>query len=141
MTGADSRRRRIVRIRSVERRIAQLELAKARGNAAQIASIVERIEALRAENSTSEGTTSGQWLAAMSELGIQLEQARRATAEPLTRAQEMVRHRQAGNIEAQRKEDGANHLFEKARRRNETQAELRASANRCYRQNGEGNEQ
>ena len=97
MTQNVDRRARIVRIRTAESRIAQRELAQAKGSANQIRSIVDRIVALNNENVASSGTTDGMSLAAIAETRVRLDTALKATSAPLEQAIQRV-HRQLDGL-------------------------------------------
>ena len=100
MTRVDDRRRRVVRIRTVEHRIAQQELARARQGARQIESVVERIEALARDNIVPAAGTDGASLAAISEMSTRLAHAKASTAGPLQQALQHVSVHQSNTITA-----------------------------------------
>lgn len=131
MTRPTNSRKRILRVRTVEQRLAQMELAQAQRSAQQICSIVDRIDALGRENGIGSGLADGRTLAAKSEMKMRLEQARQLTAEPMENAQRQVDHRQLQSNRAQQKVDGANRLLEKSERKNAASAMQRADATRC----------
>lgn len=131
MTRLNSNRKRIVRIRTVEQRLAQIELAQAQRTAQQIASIIDRLGALDHENIVTSGLADGRSLAATSELKMRLEQARQLTAEPMKNALRQVDHRQMQSNQARQKVEGANRLLEKSERKNAARTMQRADAARC----------
>lgn len=133
MTGSDQRRRRIVRIRTVEHRIAQQQLANAHRTAQQIEQVVERIDALRRDTNVGVATVNGASLAAISEMSVRLEQARRSTSGPLDQALRQVANRQSDNIRAQTKVENASRLLAKSIRQTSADAEARENAARCFR--------
>ena len=133
MTRADDRRRRIVRIRTVEHRIAQQELALARRDAQHIETVVERIAALARDNIVANGDTDGASLAAISEMAMRLEHARRSTEGPFDQALRNVTMLQSDSIQANVKAENANRFLEKAVRQISTDADARENAARCFR--------
>jgi hypothetical protein len=140
MTRADDRRRRIVRIWTVEHRIAQQELALARRDAQHIETVVERIEVLARDNIVANGGTEGASLAAISEMAIRLEHARRSTVGPLDQALRHVSKRQSDCIQANVKVENANRFLEKTARQISTYADARENAARCFRPKITGDE-
>lgn len=142
MTRNVERRARIVRIRTAESRIAQMELAQAKGSANQIRSIVDRIVALNNENNATSGATDGMSLAAISETRARLDTALKATAAPLEHAIQRVNRQQTYSIYSEMREQGARRLLEKAERESARQGELKAAISRCHpRQETNGDEQ
>lgn len=140
MTRADDRRRRIVRIRTVEHRIAQQELAQARRGARQIEAVVERVAALARDNVVANGSANGASLAAISEMSTRLAHAQASTAEPLKQALQHVSVRQSNTIEANVKAENANSLLEKAVRQTSADVEMREHSARCFRPIAAGDE-
>jgi hypothetical protein len=140
MTRAHDRRRRIVRVRSVEHRIAQQELAHARRGARQIESVIERIEMLARDNIVATGDTDGASLAAISEMSMRLAYAHASTAGPLDHALQHVSVRQSNTIEANVKAENAKRLLEKAMQQNSANVEARENAARCFRPESSGDE-
>lgn len=132
MTRNVDRRARIVRIRTAESRIAQMELAQARGSANQIRSIVDRIVALNTENVAASGATDGMSLAAISETRARLDTALKATAAPLEHAIERVQRQQTNSIYSEMREQGARRLLEKAELESARQSERKAANARCH---------
>lgn len=132
MTRNLDRRARIVRIRTVESRIAQMELAQAKGSANQIRSIVDRIVALNTENVATSGATDGMSLAALSETRARLDTALKATAAPLEFAIQRVQRQQKNSIHFEMREQGARRLLEKAERENVQHSERKAADTRCH---------
>jgi hypothetical protein len=140
MTRAHDRHRRIVRIRTVEQRVAQQELAHARRGARQIESIIERIEMLARDNVVATGDAAGASLAAISEMSMRLAHARASTTAPLERALQHVLMRQSDTMEANVKEENAKRLLEKALRQNSANVEARENAARCFRPESSGDQ-
>ncbi len=140
MTCADDRRRRLVRIRTIEHRIAQQELAHARRGARQIESVIERIETLARDTIVAAGGTDGASLAAISEMAIRLAHARSSTAGSLEQALQHVSMRQSNIIAANVKAENANTLLQKALRQNAADVEMRENSARCFRPMRAGDE-
>jgi len=126
------RRARIVRVRTAESRIAQMELAKAKGSANQIRSIVDRIVALNNENVATSGTTDGMALAAIAETRVRLDAALRATSVPLEQAMQRVQRQQKNSIHTELREQGARRLLEKAEVERAKHNERKAHHARCH---------
>lgn len=133
MTGRNDRARRIVRVRTAEHRIAQLQSAQAARDARQIGLVVERIDAIRRANDGEPGTSDGMTLRAKSELVVRLHSARQSTAAPLEQAIQQAGRHQAKSVQAQLKLEGANRLLEKAERERAAHAEQRAIIARGFR--------
>ena len=136
MTQNVDRRARIVRIRTAESRIAQMELAQAKGSANQIRSIVDRIVALNNENVASSGTTDGMSLAAIAETRVRLDTALKATSAPLEQAIQRVQRQQKNSIHTELREQGARHQKKKAEQESAKQKERKAANARCHPGNG-----
>jgi len=132
MTQNVDRRARIVRVRTAESRIAQMELAKAKGSANQIRSIVDRIVALNNENVATSGTTDGMALAAIAETRVRLDTALRATSVPLEQAMQRVQRQQKNSIHTELREQGARRLLEKAEVERTKHNERKAAHARCH---------
>lgn len=124
---------RIARIRTAQQRIAQQGLAHALCDARQISVIAGRIDALSRDNDVAAGSVAGASLAAISELTVRLDNARRSVAGPLDRALKLVENRRKASIQAQLELDGAQRLAEKAQRAATAQTEKHGSAARCFR--------
>ncbi len=135
MTGADNRRRRIVRIRSVEHRIAQQLLAQAQREVAQIRSIRDRITALNRANAIEAGESCGIALAVIAETQSRLANANQSTTVPLNQALAQVSHRQANSAHAEIREQSVRHILEKSEAERNANEERRASTALCYRTN------
>lgn len=132
MTHNVDRRARIVRVRTAESRIAQMELAKAKGSANQIRSIVDRIVALNNENVTTSGATDGMSLAAIAETRVRLDAALRATSVPLEQAMQRVQRQHKNSIHTELREQGARRLLEKAEVERAKHIERKAAHARCH---------
>lgn len=133
MSQAHDRRRRIVRVRTVERRIAQQELAHARREGRQIQTIVERIEVLARDNAVIQGNTDGASLAAISEMSTRLAYALRSTSVPLEQATQHVRARQSDHIRATTKAENASRFLEKAVQQDAADSYVRQNASHGFR--------
>lgn len=131
MTRPAENRKRIVRIRAVEQRLAQTELATAQRAARQIGAIIDRLVTLDRENTIVSGLADGRSLAAQSETAMRLQYARQLTAEPMASALKQVAYRQLKSNQAQIKLEGASRLFEKSERIYAAHAAQRADAVRC----------
>ena len=76
MTGTTARRARLLRLRSIQHRIAVAKLARADANVSNLARIAQRIAGLKAGLGAGTGTTTGMSLMAMTEMAIRLDSAR-----------------------------------------------------------------
>jgi hypothetical protein len=141
MSRSRFRRERIVRVRTVEYRIAQLKLAQARKEVQHIESIAERIEALARENTLGEGGIDGASLAGISELSMRLAHAHRSTSGPLEQALRHFAVRQTENNQANRKAESASKFLAKTMQQKSVDADARDSAARCFRTMAEGDEE
>ena len=132
MTPRSARRERLLRLRTIEHRVATLKLASADATVANLARITTRLEKLRAGLGIDVGERAGMELNSIAEMTLRLESARIGMVAPLddaqTRRSEFLAHR----IAAQRREDGAAKLLAKAESDEVVSNDRRADANRQH---------
>jgi hypothetical protein len=132
MNALANRRARILRLRTIEHRIARMRLARADTALAGLQQIDARLEALGLGIGTVSGVTDGQMLSAMAEMALRLESAGRAMVAPLAEAQGQRAESVALRIRAQQKEMGAQKLHDIAAVSAEAARDLRTNANRPF---------
>ncbi len=133
MTGTTARRARLLRLRTIEHRIAKAKLARADATLVNLERIAGRIAALKNGLGAGVGGTSGMALKAMTEMSIRLDAARSGMTAPMTEAEARRAEFNALRIAAQHKEDSAGKLYDKAATSEAAAHALRADANRPHR--------
>ena len=136
MTTRTARRKRIIRVRSVEHQMAEANLARANGELANLVELAKRLETLRVDLAMAKGAVAGRALNSVGELAMRLDVAKENLTAPLTHAS--ARRDQMGAL-AQRalaKEESAVRLYESSRKSAEQEMERRADANRPFRVRG-----
>lgn len=133
MTGITARRARILRLRSIEHRIASAKLARAEATLANLTRITGRIDALRAGLGARIGGSRGMDLKAMAEMAARLDSAQRSMIAPTDEAEARHAEYSALRTAARQKEDSAAKLHDKAASTEAAARILRADANRPYR--------
>jgi hypothetical protein len=133
MTGTTARRARLLRLRTIEHRIAKAKLARADAALVNLERIAGRIAALRDGLGASVGGTSGMALKAMTEMSQRLDAARSGMTAPMSEAGARCAEFNALRIAAQQKEDSAAKLRDKAATLEASMRDLRADANRPHR--------
>lgn len=136
MTDIANRRHRVAKIRSVERRVAECQLAKADRAIEHIRNIQSRISTLRSGTHIELGQHEGVTLAANTEMAIRLDDAKHGTTAPFAEAAERREGQMLVAIHARQREDGAKKLAETAGRNAQAAAEQKANANRIHRPSG-----
>ena len=133
MNARTARRKRIIRVRTVEHQMAEANLARANGELASLVELSKRLETLRADLAMAKGAVAGRALNTIGELGVRLDMAKENLAAPLVNAS--VRRDEAGVIaqSAMVKEESAVRLYEPSRRSAEAEVERRTDANRPHR--------
>ena len=133
MNARTARRKRIIRVRTVEHQMAEANLARATGELASLVELSKRLEALRADLAVAKGAVAGRALNTIGELGVRLDMAKENLAAPLVNAS--VRRDEAGIIaqSAMVKEESAVRLYERSRKSAEAEMERRTDANRPHR--------
>jgi hypothetical protein len=133
MTSRTARRKRIIRVRSVEHQMAEANLARANSELANLVELGKRLETLRTDLAMAKGAVAGRALNTIGELGMRLDMAKENLVAPTAGAS--ARRDQMGAL-AQRamvKEESAVRLYERSRKSAEQEMERRADANRPFR--------
>ena len=133
MTARTARRKRIIRVRTVEHQMAEANLARANGELASLVELSKRLETLRADLAMAKGEVAGRALNTIGELGMRLDMAKENLVAPLVNASS--RRDQAGVVaqSAMVKEESAVRLYERSRLSDAREQERRTDANRPHR--------
>lgn len=133
MNAATARRKRIIRVRSVEHQMAEAKLARAKGELANLVELSQRLEALRADLAVAKGVISGRAMNSVGELAMRLDMAKESLVAPMQNASH--RRDQAGKVAqlALVKEESAQRLYDRTRKAEEVETERRRDANRPHR--------
>ncbi|MCW5646914.1 MAG: hypothetical protein KIT23_06800 [Sphingopyxis sp.] len=136
MTARTARRKRIIRVRTVEHQMAEANLARATGELASLVELAKRLETLRVDLAMAKGAVAGGALNTIGELAMRLDIAQENLTAPLSNAS--ARRDQAGMLaqSAMAKEESAVRLYERSRKSAEAEAERRRDANRPHRTRG-----
>ena len=135
MTRLSQRCTRILRVRSIEHRVAASRQAVAERRVVELLGVARRLGDLRESLRPVPGPVSGQALHAMSEMEDRLRRAAGDLAQPISLAE--AHHEQASiaRIWARTREDGAERLRDKAEAKEVGARTLREDANRPQRFN------
>jgi hypothetical protein len=133
MTGTTARRARLLRLRTIEHRIAKAKLARADATLANLSRVSGRIAALKDGLGAGHGGTSGMALKAMAEMSARLDAAQIGMVAPIDEAEARRTEFNALRIAAQHREDGAAKLHDKAATLEAAARILRTDANRPHR--------
>ena len=133
MNARTARRKRIIRVRTVEHQMAEANLARANGELASLVELSKRLETLRADLAVAKGAVAGRALNTIGELGMRLDMAKENLVAPLVNASS--RRDQAGVVaqSAMVKEESAVRLYERSRLSDAREQERRTDANRPHR--------
>ena len=133
MNARTARRKRIIRVRTVEHQMAEANLARATGELASLVELSKRLETLRADLAMAKGEVAGRALNTIGELGMRLDMAKENLVAPLVNAS--TRRDQAGVVaqSAMVKEESAVRLYERSRLSDVREQERRTDANRPHR--------
>jgi len=133
MTARTARRKRIIRVRSVEHQLAEANLARANGELANLVELAKRLETLRGDLAMAKGAVAGRALNTIGELAMRLDIAQESLTAPLCNAS--ARRDQMGALaqRAMAKEESAVRLYEQSRKSSEAEQERRSDANRPHR--------
>ena len=133
MNARTARRKRIIRVRTVEHQMAEANLARATGELASLVELSKRLETLRADLAMAKGEVAGRALNTIGELGMRLDMAKENLVAPLVNASS--RREQAGVVaqSAMVKEESAVRLYERSRLSDVREQERRTDANRPHR--------
>ncbi|KGB56091.1 hypothetical protein FG91_00975 [Sphingopyxis sp. LC81] len=133
MNARTARRKRIIRVRSVEHQQAEANLARANGELANLVELAKRLETLRVDLAMAKGAVAGRALNTIGELAMRLDIAQESLTAPLAGASE--RRDQMGALaqSAMVKEESAVRLYERSRKAAQVEQERRDDANRPHR--------
>ena len=111
MNARTARRKRIIRVRSVEHQMAEANLARANGLLANFVELAKRLETLRVDLAMAKGAVAGRALNSVGELAMRLDIAQESLTAPLSNASE--RRDQMGALaqSAMVKEESAVRLY------------------------------
>ena len=133
MTARTARRKRIIRVRTVEHQMAEANLARANGELASLVELARRLETLRVDLAMAKGAVAGRALNTIGELAMRLDIAQESLTAPLSNASQRRDHMGALAQSAMVKEESATRLYERSRRSEAEEAERRSDANRPHR--------
>ena len=136
MTARTARRKRIIRVRTVEHQMAEANLARANGELASLVELARRLETLRVDLAMAKGAVAGGALNTIGELAMRLDIAQENLTAPLVNASARRDHAGARAQSAMAKEESAVRLYERSRKSAEAEAERRRDANRPHRARG-----
>jgi hypothetical protein len=132
MTSLSARRARVLRMRSIEHKVAVARLAKATSDANSLEAVARRIATLRNGLGTLEGQTSGQVLSAMAEMAGRLDRAGRDLVQPIAALETTRIQIDAERMKARIKKEGASKLHSKAAASDDARRTTREDANRPF---------
>ena len=133
MNARTARRKRIIRVRTVEHQQAEANLARANGELANLVELAKRLETLRVDLAMAKGAVAGRALNTIGELAMRLDIAQENLTAPLSNASARRDHMGALAQSALAKEESAVRLYERSRKAAEAEQERRSDANRPYR--------
>lgn len=134
MTRLSHRCARILRVRSVEHRVAVACAVTAERRIGDLLGVAQRIADLRGSLRPSLGATNGQVLNAMAEMKARLERAEGDLARPIRQAAAHRDQATVARLLARSREDGAGRLRDKAASAEEKTATLRDQADNPFHQ-------
>jgi hypothetical protein len=135
MTELSQRRRRILKIRSIERRIAEQELAHSEKGLRHVTMVADRIATLRGSTIVSGGLYNGGDLQASSEMADRLDAAHRNLELSLLRASAVRDQHRGVLVDAKQRETGAEKLAESAVNAARRKLEIHETTTRIFRKN------
>jgi hypothetical protein len=130
MSATASRYQRVLRVRAVEHRIAQQQLADADRRLQTLKQIADRIDALRTQASAGTGTVDGQILKSLGEMAARLERAGADLATPMAAAFDHRSKMDTKRSAAWAREESAIRLLQRSIEDELAASEQRADANR-----------
>jgi hypothetical protein len=128
MTRLSHRCARILRVRTVEHRVATARAAAAEKRIGDLLGVAQRIADLRTSLRPDVGVTNGQALNAMAEMKMRLERAEGDLVRPIRQAEAHRDQATLARLLARTREDGAGRLRDKTAIGEEKAATLRAQA-------------
>lgn len=133
MNARTARRKRIIRVRTVEHQQAEANLARANGELANLVELAKRLETLRVDLAMAKGAVVGRALNTIGELAMRLDIAQESLTAPLAGASQRRDEMGARAQSAMVKEESAVRLYERSRKSAEAELERRSDANRPHR--------
>ena len=133
MNARTARRKRIIRVRTVEHQLAEANLARANGELANLVELAKRLETLRVDLAMAKGAVAGRALNTIGELAMRLDIAQESLTAPLAGASQRRDEMGARAQSAMAKEESAVRLYERSRKSAEVEQERRDDANRPHR--------
>lgn len=124
---------RILKIRSVKRRMAERQLAQSETELRNMTELAERIDSVRQGLGIISGEQYGVQLRANGEMVARLDNARRSIAAPFAAATDNRNHKMELLVSARQRETGAEKLAQSAAKQARAEAELRDNAMRIFR--------
>lgn len=133
MNARTARRKRIIRVRTVEHQQAEANLARANGELANLVELAKRLETLRVDLAMAKGAVAGRALNTIGELAMRLDIAQESLAAPLAGASQRRDEMGVRAQSAMVREESAVRLYERSRKSAEAEQERRSDANRPHR--------
>lgn len=130
---AAARRVRLLRLRTIEHRVAAMRLVAADSAHAAVANVSDRVTQLREGIMVPTGAFSGRDLQGLSELSDRLDQARVGLQQSLAQARQTLEARDAERIAAHVAEERTERVHADASRREAIERDLRIAAARPHR--------
>jgi hypothetical protein len=124
---------RIVKLRMTERRIAATNCARAEQALANLAHMADRLASLQSEQMATQGTATGIALKSRAELAMRLDHAQSSLTTPKLVAKRDVQLKRADHQHAQRREESAKKIHDRAASLAKCAANMRRDANRPFR--------
>lgn len=116
MSAALKQRARIARVRRLQHNMAAAGAAEAAGQLRNLEMSRERLARMRGELDPAQGTTSGAWLSAASELATRLDTARLGLSGSIDAARKLSAAREQARLHARKSQESAEKLEQAAAR-------------------------
>ena len=116
MSAALKQRARIARVRRLQHNMAASSAAEAAGQLRHLEMSRERLARMRGELNPAQGTTSGAWLSAASELATRLDAARLGLSGSIEAARKVAAAREQARLQARKSQESAEKLEQAAAR-------------------------
>jgi hypothetical protein len=133
MKSLSTRRLRILRLRQIEHRIANIRLARADLALNSLVQLTDRISHLKSDNAPTSGITNGMTLRSQSEITARLDAVAANMVQPIRQAEATKADVNASRLIARRKEESAAKLYEAANANEAAALDLREDTNRPFR--------
>ncbi len=133
MKSLSTRRLRILRLRQIEHRIANIRLARADSALNSLVQLTDRISLLKSDNAPTSGTTNGATLRSQSEITTRLDAVAANMAQPIRQAEAQKADVNASRLIARRKEESASKLYDAASANEAAALVMREDTNRPFR--------